>query len=198
MHAEYLHGDHVHAVELTDLNDGTFIARITVRPTGAGRRDEPLSVREVRLNVRPTAPGLYSVLVGHDVHDALVATEGDRRSVTLPSGTVALELVDRYRAAGVVGPARKCGPQAVTSPMPGRVVKLLVAVGDSVEEGQTVVVVEAMKMANELRAPIRGVVQAVHVETGAPVEGGRPLVVVAPVDVAPVDAAPNDVAPVEE
>ncbi|RPJ64661.1 MAG: acetyl-CoA carboxylase biotin carboxyl carrier protein subunit [Acidobacteria bacterium] len=73
--------------------------------------------------------------------------------------------------------AGAAGPQRITAPMPGKVLKVLVAAGESVEERQGLVVVEAMKMENELRAPRAGRVREVHVQEGAPVESGRLLVV---------------------
>jgi biotin carboxyl carrier protein len=70
------------------------------------------------------------------------------------------------------------GPQRVAAPMPGRVVKVLVAAGESVAKGQGLVVVEAMKMENELRATRAGVVSEIRVQEGAPVEAGTVLVIV--------------------
>ena len=62
--------------------------------------------------------------------------------------------------------------------MPGRVVRVLVAPGDDVEARQAVVVVEAMKMENELRAPRAGKVREVNVAAGTSVEAGRVLAVI--------------------
>jgi biotin carboxyl carrier protein len=70
------------------------------------------------------------------------------------------------------------GEQKVTAPMPGRVVRVLVAHGEDVEAHQPVVVVEAMKMENELRSPKAGRVKDVAVEAGTSVEAGRVLVVI--------------------
>jgi biotin carboxyl carrier protein len=70
------------------------------------------------------------------------------------------------------------GQQAVLAPMPGRVVRVLVAVGDAVTARQAVVVVEAMKMENELRSPKDGRVKEVAIAAGASVEAGRILVVI--------------------
>jgi biotin carboxyl carrier protein len=70
------------------------------------------------------------------------------------------------------------GEQKVTAPMPGRVVRVLVAPGDQVEARQPVVVVEAMKMENELRSPKAGRVKDVAVAPGTSVEAGRVLVVI--------------------
>jgi biotin carboxyl carrier protein len=71
------------------------------------------------------------------------------------------------------------GEKAVKSPMPGRVVKVLVAKGDSVAVGQGLVVLEAMKMENEVKARAAGTVAEVHVAAGATVEGGAKLVTLA-------------------
>jgi biotin carboxyl carrier protein len=70
------------------------------------------------------------------------------------------------------------GEQRVSAPMPGRVVRVLVAPGDAVEARQPVVVVEAMKMENELRSPKAGRVKDVAVAAGTSVEAGRVLVVI--------------------
>jgi hypothetical protein len=73
------------------------------------------------------------------------------------------------------GPA---GPHQVTSPMPGRVVKVLAAAGEAVAPRQGLVVVEAMKMENELRAPRAGVVTDVRVSEGSLVEANSILMVI--------------------
>jgi biotin carboxyl carrier protein len=70
------------------------------------------------------------------------------------------------------------GEQRVTAPMPGRVIRVLVAPGDAVEARQPVVVIEAMKMENELRSPKTGRVKDVTVSAGTSVEAGRILVVI--------------------
>jgi biotin carboxyl carrier protein len=78
----------------------------------------------------------------------------------------------RGHDAGAAG-----GPAAVSAPMPGRVVKVLVSPGESVAARQPVVVVEAMKMENELRAPRAGTVREIRAAEGASVEAGAVLVV---------------------
>lgn len=66
----------------------------------------------------------------------------------------------------------------IVTPMPGAVVRVLVAPGAEVEAGQVLVVVEAMKMENEFKAPVAGTVEAVHVEAGTSVDAGALLVTV--------------------
>jgi len=70
------------------------------------------------------------------------------------------------------------GAALIESPMPGKVVKLLVKEGDEVTQGQGVVVVEAMKMENELKSPKEGVVTQIKCKEGATVEAGAPLVLI--------------------
>ena len=74
------------------------------------------------------------------------------------------------------------GPQVVEAEMAGKVVKVGVAVGANVREGQGVVVVEAMKMENEIPSPIDGVIREVGVSEGETVESGAMLFVVDPED----------------
>jgi biotin carboxyl carrier protein len=82
------------------------------------------------------------------------------------------QLVRRRGAA-----ASDSGPRSIVSPMPGRIVKVLVREGDTVAAQQGLVVIEAMKMENELRAPRAGQVTAVKVVEGMSVEGGAVLIV---------------------
>jgi biotin carboxyl carrier protein len=72
--------------------------------------------------------------------------------------------------------ARPAGSSALVAPMPGLVVRVLCQPGDKVQAGQRLIVIEAMKMENELRAPNAGVVRTVAVTNGSAVEKGAPLV----------------------
>ena len=88
----------------------------------------------------------------------------------------ATEVVDprtwRCRRHGVLEAE---GRQQVLAPMPGKVVRLLVKVGDKVEAGQGLLVVEAMKMQNEIRSPKSGVVERLQAKEGQPVNAGEVL-----------------------
>ena len=93
--------------------------------------------------------------------------------------TVALSVNGRRTGRGAADSGGAAhGEQKVLAPMPGRVVRVLVAAGDEVERRQPVVVVEAMKMENELRSPKAGRVKDVSVTPGTSVEAGRVLVVI--------------------
>jgi len=70
------------------------------------------------------------------------------------------------------------GRQQIVAPMPGKVVRILVQAGDKVEAGQGLLVVEAMKMQNEIRSPKGGTIECLHVREGQPVNAGEVLCVV--------------------
>ena len=94
---------------------------------------------------------------------------------------LAAEVTDARRAKIDV-PARAgndAAPVTMRSPIPGRVVKLLVKADDTVKAGQTVIVLEAMKMENELRAPRAGRISAIRCSEGTAVEAGQDLVTIA-------------------
>ena len=82
-------------------------------------------------------------------------------------------------AAPAAAPAVTGAGDAVTAPMPGNILKVNVNVGDAVKEGQVLVVLEAMKMENEIMAPKNGTVTQVVVSKGSTVDTGAPLVVLA-------------------
>jgi biotin carboxyl carrier protein len=124
--------------------------RWSLRLPGSGRQHEVVIVS------RPDAGGLEALVDGLSV------------PVRVSSGTAVA------KKAGAHGE----GPDRVTAPMPGKVVKLLVSAGDQVTARQGVVVVEAMKMENELRAGRAGIVREVLVAEGASVEAGTPLLVI--------------------
>jgi len=109
----------------------------------------------------------------------VVATPGGAGfEVSLDGRMLPATLVSRFgRRAGEAG-AHGSGPQNVLAPMPGKIVRLLVAPGDAVEPRQGLVVIEAMKMENELRASRAGRVKAVTVAEGQSVEAGALLVTV--------------------
>ena len=75
-------------------------------------------------------------------------------------------------------PSADSGPQMIKTPMPGRIVRVLVAAGDRVIARQPVVIVEAMKMENELRSPKDGTVKEVLVAAGTAVEAGTVLLTI--------------------
>jgi len=110
------------------------------------------------------------------------------RVTPLPDGALKLQTGLHEFTAAVADPrawrGRKHGAleaegrQQVFAPMPGKVIRILVQEGDTVEAGQGLLVVEAMKMQNEIRSPKGGTVERLHVKEGQPVNAGEVLCIV--------------------
>ena len=144
-------------------------------PTGA--LDVRVNGQRVEVDVVPVG-GQLSVRIDGRVID--LTTEGtppDLGAVASGLRTFARVESDRQRAADAARKSRIGGTDKILkSPMPGRVVKVLVSVGDEVEAGAPLLVIEAMKMENEVRAKTPGKVLGVHVKVGETVEGNARLV----------------------
>ncbi len=119
----------------------------------------------------------YSILIGGVSYEVSVEVAGDGYVIRHGASEQQVQFTDAGRQAREMSGARE-GPQTVESVMPGRVVRVLVKEGDAVTEGQGLVVVEAMKMENEIESPKDGKITAVKVEPGQTVESGGALVVV--------------------
>ncbi len=122
-------------------------------------------------------PGGLSLRLGHRVFD--IAVGGTPDAMQVGAGAARAEAVvvsERARAKAKHSGGGGSGAKELRAPMPGRVVKVLVKAGDAVTAGDPCVVVEAMKMENELRAPTDGTIAAVHVSEGASVEGRALLI----------------------
>jgi biotin carboxyl carrier protein len=158
-----------------------------------------------RVSVERPGPGRYHVNVDGIVHEVDAARVGDyglsllldggsgtsREVFVTPAGaqgellvgldgrTVAVTVnARRTRRGGADRASHTDGEQEVVAPMPGRVVRILVAPGDRVADRQALIVVEAMKMENELRTDREGTVAEIHTREGVSVEAGALLVVI--------------------
>jgi pyruvate carboxylase subunit B len=152
-----------HTFEIEVLGADARVNGEVVRATLHGVPGSPLRVLALPEGVETLAmarrDGGWLVHTGGEVWDARVVDERTRR-------------LQEMTAAGV----RPGGNVAVRAPMPGLVLRLEVAVGTAVRAGQGVLVLEAMKMENELTSPIAGLVTALHVRAGEAVGKGAVLV----------------------
>ena len=162
---------------------------VTVEPVdpvdGAGARfrlswdDTTYEVDVSRIRV-----GALSLIVssaGHASHEVTChETAPGELALGLGGRYIRARVTDgrRWRTVEAADASDAGGDHAVTAPMPGRVVRVLVDVGDAVDAGQGLAVVEAMKMENEVTSPAAGVVSEVRVAVGDAVESGGVLVVV--------------------
>jgi biotin carboxyl carrier protein len=163
---------------LFDATVGERTRRVEVRRRN-GRFAVTIDGRTLELDWAETGAAFASlVLADRTSHEVALERLGEGVRVHTRHGAIDVVLAPAARGAR---PAEKraSGPLRLTAPMPGRVVRVLAEAGAEVEAGQGVVVVEAMKMENELRAPRSGRVAEVAVREGQAVETGALLVVIA-------------------
>jgi len=121
--------------------------------------------------------GSYSLILNGQVFDLSVDLDTDACLITDRWGTHRLRVADpRSLARRHTVDECQAGLQRIAADMPGKVVRLLVKPGDSVDYDQGLLVLEAMKMQNEIRAPKRGVVKEIGVEAGQAVSTGDFLI----------------------
>jgi biotin carboxyl carrier protein len=122
----------------------------------------------------------YSLILDNRSFEVEVDSKDDEYRVLVDGRNYHVRLTDERRmlAGGGQPVVQLQGRQRVSVPMPGKVIAVLVAEGDKVEKGQGLVIVEAMKMENEVHSPIAGEVQGIHVKPGDTVDAGAVLVVV--------------------
>lgn len=141
-----------------------------------GRYTVLLDGRTMEVDLQETGSHFVSLLVGGRSYEAGLQKRPGGYTVVLSDDVVAVDLVEGVR--GAAGPPPKSGgPARIKAPMPGKLVRVLVRKGEDVVAGQGLVVVEAMKMENELRAPKAGRIKDVPVREGQAVEAGALLVV---------------------
>jgi glutaconyl-CoA/methylmalonyl-CoA decarboxylase subunit gamma len=169
--------DQKYLVTIEPAAQSEAVTRLSVtvtHRTGAVEESQSFEV-----DARQTEIGAAFVYLadGRSVDAAVTQSSGGRALVQLSGLDVDAEVV---RAGGSVstGSVGQGGEQRLVSPMPGRIVRVLVASGDDVVAKQGLVVVEAMKMENELTAARPGRVREVAVTEGISVESGRLLVII--------------------
>jgi biotin carboxyl carrier protein len=139
--------------------------------TGASEKNGVLSVREA-------SPGIFSILEGYRSFTLRIAKQDDWVEALVNGKRLRLRISDprdRSRSVRSIGTS---GPKELRALMPGKVVKLLVREGDEVSAGTGVIVVEAMKMQNEMKSPKDGRVGRIHVGEGSAVGAGEALLVI--------------------
>jgi len=149
-----------------------------------GRRvSGTLDGRPVEADAVEVSPGIYSILLSGPLDGAAYEIQVE----PAPSGLTVTAGGRRFRAHVIDprqwqgrrgGSVEAEGRQSILAPMPGKVVRVLVAQGDKVDAGRGILVVEAMKMQNEIRSPKTGTVERLAVEEGQAVNAGDVLAIV--------------------
>ena len=159
------------------LGDQKF--RIEIREEGDAVSVR-LGEREIPVDVLSLGSGLYSLLIKGFSFEVDVM-EGEESLIVMVRGQafpVSIHDGRKRLSRGATQGATRTGLRSITAPMPGKVTRHLVRVGDEVEAGDGVIVLEAMKMENELKAPSAGAVKEIMVPEGTVVKGGDILVVI--------------------
>lgn len=160
------------------VNDVEYFLDLQKNGTGTSYVVSGAASAHGNASVEQVMPGVYSILDGARSYMARLVPLPD--SVEVWVGRRRFSLVvsdsrDRLRKDNAVSAH---GPQEIRALMPGKVVKLLVGDGDEVKAGDGVIIVEAMKMQNEMKAPKAGRIVRVHVAEGDAVAAGEALLVV--------------------
>jgi biotin carboxyl carrier protein len=138
--------------------------------------------RRYEVEAFSSQPGIYLLLADGHVYQCRVdhpAAKPESLEVTVSNHAYAITLTDPKRFRGVQSSGSQTnGAAEIVAPMPGKVVRVLVEAGVSVEAGEGIIVVEAMKMQNEMKSPKAGKVTTINVNAGATVNAGDVLAVV--------------------
>jgi pyruvate carboxylase subunit B len=173
-----------------EVSLGREIHRVQVREVGGSLYEVAVDGEApVRVDVAKTPRTVFSLLIGSRQWEGSVDVKPDGSfDVHVGANAFDIRVVDERRklptGPGMVSAGTR---QELRAQMPGKVVKVLVASGDSVERDQGLVIVEAMKMENELKSDIDGIVGEVRAREGETVESGALLLVVEPL----VPASPD-------
>jgi len=164
---------------------GGLSVRAEVRQLENGSYEVIVDEHSTVVDARFPEQGVMHLVRNGEAFEVDVRAIDDGHEVTLYGTRYSVQVLDERKKAlrGLGGGAGgRGGAEVITTSMPGKVVALLVEPGDQVAAGQGVVVVEAMKMENELRATRDGTVTTIPVAVGDAVEGGATLLEIAPLD----------------
>ncbi|MEO0479966.1 MAG: biotin/lipoyl-containing protein [Planctomycetota bacterium] len=165
----------------TTLGERCFEFRRDGRRILAVETLEDGSSRTFEVDLSPGSDGAVSLLVDGRNIDCLIERAGSSTVVQLLGERVVLEVEDeRERAAAAVAGHKGGLGQLIEAAMPGVVVDIQCAEGDTVVAGSTIVILEAMKMQNPMHVEADGVVSKVHVEVGQAVSAGELLIEIDP------------------
>jgi biotin carboxyl carrier protein len=137
-----------------------------------------LDGHEVAVDAVLARPDVLSLRIGKQAYEIKSERVGNDWHVWVGSARFACEVRDPRALRSRARAADDYGPRKLTAPMPGKVVRVLVREGDSVEAGAGVLVVEAMKMQNEIKSPKKGTIQKMLAAEGVAVNAGDVLAIV--------------------
>lgn len=157
---------------ILEISNGTATIDVEISSNG-GSRKILLAGTEVECDCVRLAEGHYSLILNGRVLDVLVHVDPETCVVTSQAGTYSFRVKDPRRSASrQKAEAATTGVHRVCADMPGKIMRVLVREGDSVSHDQSLLVLEAMKMQNEIRAPKDGIVKELTAVPGTAVNTG--------------------------
>ncbi len=143
-----------------------------------GRWSCSLDGREVEVDAVLARPDVLSLRIDNQAYEVKCERVARDMHLWVGSARFAVEVRDPRSLRGRVRALDDQGPKKLTAPMPGKIIRVLVSQGSEVEAGAGVLVVEAMKMQNEIKSPKKGTIQKILVSEGAAVNAGDVLAIV--------------------
>jgi biotin carboxyl carrier protein len=157
--------------------DGQMIEGEFTLAGGAAQLTFGGATREAQ--VSEPEPGMFTVIINSHVYRcALEESPGGAVEVVVNGERIPVAARDKKHLRGQAGAASASGQVKLSSPMPGKVVRVLLSAGDEVAARQGVLVVEAMKMQNEVQSPKAGKIAEIKVSEGQTVNAGEALAVI--------------------
>lgn len=154
--------------------------RVSIQPDRDGLGWQiMLDGKECHADIRLLQPNVLSLLIEGRSYRILLDTRPEGAAIVVDGERIAYRINDpRSLRTRTNSDVHHAGAKPVTAPMPGRIVRVLVQAGESVQAHQGLIVIEAMKMQNELKAPKAGSISRIAVEPGATVQAGQVLLVI--------------------
>lgn len=143
-----------------------------------GRWSCRLDGREVEVDAVLARPDVLSLRIGNRAYEVKCERVASELHLWVGSERFSVEVRDPRSLRGRARGVDDHGPRKLTAPMPGKVVRVLASEGSEVEAGAGILVVEAMKMQNEIKSPKKGTIQKILVSEGAAVNAGDVLAIV--------------------
>jgi biotin carboxyl carrier protein len=157
---------------ILEISDRHQKVEVEITSVG-GKRKIRLGDREILFDWAKLADGHYSLILDNSVYNLLVHLDADTCTVSSHAGTYSFRIADS-RHSGVKTHLEEglTGLQRVCAEMPGKVIRVLVKEGETVTYDQGLLILEAMKMQNEIRAPKGGVIKEIAAVGGTAVSTG--------------------------
>jgi biotin carboxyl carrier protein len=143
-----------------------------------GRWSCRLDGRDVEVDAVLARPDVLSLRIGNQAYEVKCERVGSESHIWVGSVRFAVEVRDPRSLRSRARAVDDHGPRKLTAPMPGKIVRVLATQGAEVDAGAGVLVVEAMKMQNEIKSPKKGTIQKILVSEGATVNAGDVLAIV--------------------